>query len=106
MTKKEEQKEILKLDVAKTLGSHVLELNEALNLKSIIKPTSEAEKQKKAIKTAVVKYQKLRNDCLNQDNVMKILGISKETFEKGSIAEDLEMRAKDRTLSKLKRQGE
>ena len=37
---------------------------------------------------------------------MKILGLSKETFEKGSIAEDLEMRAKEKTLSKLKSQGE
>ena len=35
-----------------------------------------------------------------------MLGLEKKEMEKKSIASDLELRAKNRTISKLKRQGE
>ena len=47
----------------------------------------------------------MRNKCLKPSFVAEKLGIKSEEFEKGSIAEDLEGRAKERTLSKLKEQG-
>ena len=54
----------------------------------------------------MLRYQRLRNQCLQPNFVMKTLGVSKEVLEKGSIPDDLEVRAKERTLDKLKRQGE
>ena len=50
-------------------------------------------------------YQKLRNQCLKPSFVAEKLGLKSDEFEKGSIAEDLEHRAKERTLAKLKDQG-
>ena len=37
---------------------------------------------------------------------METLGIEKEQFNSGSIAEDLELRSKEKTIAKLKRQGD
>ena len=103
---KEEHKEVLKLDLVSTLGSHVLDLNEAINLKTTHNPTTMIDKQRNAIKETVLKYQRLRNQCLQPNFVMKTLGVTKEVLEKGSIPEDLELRAKELTLAKLKRQGQ
>ena len=44
---KEEQKEVVKkLDVTQTLGSHVLELNDALNLKTTYNAASTVDQQR------------------------------------------------------------
>ena len=53
----------------------------------------------------MLNYQKLRNQCLKPNFVAEKLGIRSDEFEKGSIAEDLEHRAKECTLVKLKEQG-
>ena len=47
-----------------------------------------------------------RNECLNVAKVSEMLGLDRSVIEKRSIASDLELRAKNRTIAKLKRQGE
>lgn len=49
---------------------------------------------------------KKRNECLNVAKVSQMLGLDRALMEKRSIANDLELRAKNRTIVKLKRQGE
>ena len=91
--------QLQEINVVETLGCHVVELNEALNLKADIpEDATEAERQKAKIKEAVLSYQKVRNKCLKPSFVAEKLGIKSDEFEKGSIAEDLEHRAKELTL--------
>ena len=54
----------------------------------------------------MLNYIEKRNECLILSNVAKMLGLEKTGMEKSTIAADLELRAKNRTISKLKRQGE
>ena len=64
------------------------------------------ERHKKAIKDSVLSYVNRRNECLQLSKVSKMLGLNKQEMEQSSIAADLELRAKNRTISKLKRQGD
>ena len=94
----------------KTLGCHLVELNAALNLKPDLQSQDQEEKEKLAIKRAVVSYIKKRNQCLNLTNITQMLELDQQNTstkqEKRTIADDLELRAKNRTIYKLKRQGE
>ena len=84
----------------------MIDLNEAINLKTTHNPKTEIDQQRNEIKQTVLRYQRLRKQCLKPSFVMKTLGLSKEVLLKGSIPEDLEVRAKEKTLAKLKHQGE
>ena len=84
----------------------MVELNAALNLRPDKDSKDETEQEKAAIKRSVLDYIGKRKECLNLAQVTKMLSLDKAEMDQQSIARDLELRAKNRTIAKLKRQGE
>ena len=48
----------------------------------------------------------MRNECLSLSNIAAKLGLEKSKLDQPQISTDLELRAKNRTIDKLKKQGE